>query len=56
MTGREFAAHRETLGWTKKRLAEWFDCTAETIRKYEREGVEGAPAIAVAALAGGWRP
>lgn len=56
MTAREFSHYREQLGWTKKRLGETLNRTAETIRKYEREGVDGAEAIALQALASGWRP
>lgn len=56
MTARDFTNYRHQLGWTKKRLGEWLNRTPETIRKYETHGIDGAEAIAVQALASGWRP
>ena len=50
MTGPEVEAVRRDKGWTKQQMAEWGGVTAETIRKYERGGVEGFVAHALRAL------
>ncbi len=55
MTAKEFIQAIDELGWTRKRLASELGVTTETLRVYANDGPSKMAAIAVGALAKGFR-
>lgn len=58
MTTNEFITAQERIGCTGSQLARWLEVSPLTITRYRtgKVAVPGAVALAMKALAAGWRP